>query len=420
MLEWLIIGGGIHGTYLSNLLVHEVGVPPEDVRVLDPHPAPLALWQRHAAACGMTYLRSPSTHNLDLPVLSLYRFAMSTSDGRPDFIPRYNRPSLELFARHCRFTIEARGLDALRLSGRARVLHRQGGGLSVETEAERLSARRVLLAIGLTEQPRWPRWARRLQDRGAPVDHVFAEGFQRSAGDSTRRTIVVGGGLSAVQTALALVKEGKGAVCVLCRHRLREIPFDFDPCWIGPKCMRGFLRISPEKRRPVIDNARLPGTVPAEVRAAFESGLADSRRLRFEKGGVDRASISSGEIHLHIDGGRTLPANRVILATGFDAGRPGGRFVDNAVKRLALPVARCGYPLVGDDLQWGAGLFVTGPLAELRVGPCARNISGARNAGRLLLGFLKPEPQAGQRKFATETEWCAVGSGAPDRRRGRS
>jgi len=182
-----------------------------------------------------------------------------------------------------------------------------------------------------------------------------------------------------------------GPVCVLSHHRLREVPFDFDPCWIGPKCMRGFLRIPPEKRRPVIDDARLPGTVPAEVRAAIESGLADSRRLRFERGRVDRASISSGEIHLHVDGGPTLSADRVILATGFDACRPGGRFVDDAVKRLKLPVAGCGYPLVGDDLQWGKGLFVTGPLAELRVGPCARNISGARNAGRLLLGFLKPD-----------------------------
>jgi len=52
-------------------------------------------------------------------------------------------------------------------------------------------------------------------------------------------------------------------------------------------------------------------------------------------------------------------------------------------------VGACGYPLVGDDLQWGANLFVTGPLAELRVGPCARNIVGARNAGRLLLAGLK-------------------------------
>ena len=390
MLEWLIIGGGIHGTYLSNLLVHEVGVPPEDVRVLDPHPAPLALWQRHAAACGMTYLRSPSTHNIDLPVLSLYRFAMSTPGGRPDFIPRYNRPSLDLFQRHCRSTIEARGLEALRISGRARVLYREGSGLSVETGAERLKARRVLLAIGLTEQPRWPRWARRLRDRGASIDHVFSSGFQRLSGDSMRRSIVVGGGLSAVQTALALSKEENKRVCVLSRHRLREVPFDFDPCWIGPKCMRGFLRIPLEKRRPVIDDARLPGTVPAEVRAAFESALAEGRRLRFEKGRVDRASISSGgEIHLHVEGGRILPADRVILATGFEAGRSGGRFVDNAVKRLKLPVAGCGYPLVGDDLQWGKGLFVSGPLAELRVGPCARNISGARNAGRLLLAYLK-------------------------------
>jgi hypothetical protein len=29
-------------------------------------------------------------------------------------------------------------------------------------------------------------------------------------------------------------------------------------------------------------------------------------------------------------------------------------------------------------LQWGPGLFVMGPLAELELGPTARNITGAR------------------------------------------
>ena len=389
MLEWLIIGGGIHGTYFSNLLVHEAGVQPSDIRVLDPHRRPLFLWNRHADACGMRHLRSPSTHNIDIPVLSLYRYAKrGTDDGGEDFIPLYNRPSVDLFRRHCRFVFDTRGLEKLRITGRARVLHREGKHLTVDTEAERIRARKVLLAIGLTEQPRWPGWAKRLAFSGAPVAHVFSPGFQRTVGPSSAQTIVIGGGLSALQTALALHSERSGPVTVLSRHRLREIPFDFDPCWIGPKCMRGFVRIPPENRPPIIDAARRPGTAPAEVMAEFRSALS-GRRLSFFLDRVVDAAFDKETVRLRTAGGNELPATRLVLATGFDDRRPGGRFIDRAVKDLSLPTAAAGYPLVGDDLAWDRGLFVTGPLAELRVGPCARNIVGARNAGRLLLAGLK-------------------------------
>lgn len=55
---------------------------------------------------------------------------------------------------------------------------------------------------------------------------------------------------------------------------------------------------------------------------------------------------------------------------------------------LSLPCAACGYPLVDRALRWHGSadgpspLFVTGPLAELEVGPVSRNIQGARLAAR--------------------------------------
>ena len=51
--------------------------------------------------------------------------------------------------------------------------------------------------------------------------------------------------------------------------------------------------------------------------------------------------------------------------------------------------AICGYPVVGEDLRWQERIFVTGPLAELQIGPCARNIIGARNVGRRLPALLQ-------------------------------
>ncbi len=75
-----------------------------------------------------------------------------------------------------------------------------------------------------------------------------------------------------------------------------------------------------------------------------------------------------------------VSAKQIIRCTGFEATRPGGGWLDDAIREMELPCAPCGYPLVGPDLQWSDGIYVTGPLAELELGPVARNIVGARNA----------------------------------------
>jgi hypothetical protein len=44
------------------------------------------------------------------------------------------------------------------------------------------------------------------------------------------------------------------------------------------------------------------------------------------------------------------------------------------------------YPIVDRALRWHPGIHVTGPLAELEIGPPARNILGARLSAERLLG----------------------------------
>jgi hypothetical protein len=74
----------------------------------------------------------------------------------------------------------------------------------------------------------------------------------------------------------------------------------------------------------------------------------------------------------------------VILATGFDHSRPGGEWLDRAIAQFALRCHECGYPIVDANLCWHPGLYVAGPLAELQLGPVARNIIGARHAASRL------------------------------------
>ena len=73
-LDWLIVGGGVHGTHLSHVLVNRAGVAPDRVRVLDPQEHPLETFWRVTGATGMRYLRSPGVH------LIVTRFG-----GQPDY-----------------------------------------------------------------------------------------------------------------------------------------------------------------------------------------------------------------------------------------------------------------------------------------------------------------------------------------------
>jgi hypothetical protein len=389
MLAWLIVGGGIHGTYLANLLTQQPDLSGEQVGILDPHDRLLAAWHRMTASCGMRYLRSPATHHIDVPILSLYRFA-KTPEGRPaaDFIPPYNRPSLDLFERHSARVIADRDLARRHIRGRARAIRPDGPHLVVESTAGPLRARRVLLAIGMGEQPYWPKWARDLRRAGAPVVHVFEPTFRRDAGSSAGPTVVVGGGITAVQTALALARRPGAAVTLLARRTLQESQFDFNPCWIGPKCLRRFYREDYPSRRAAIDNARLPGSLPGEVLEEFHRARTRTR-IGFHQAAIRGADFAGGVIRIRMDAG-SIEVGRIVLATGFRPERPGGRLVDALVEDLGLPCNPCGYPIVGADLQWGRNIHVTGPLADLQVGPCARNIVGARNAGRLLTAARPP------------------------------
>jgi hypothetical protein len=387
LMEWLIIGGGIHGAYLANLLMHRPDLTPEDVGVLDPHDTLLAAWNRMTTNCGMRFLRSPATHHIDLPILSIYRFA-KTPEGQSlaDFIPPYNRPSLPLFRAHSAGVIARNGIAPRHIQGRALTLRRDGRRFIVETTCGPLRTRRVLLAIGMSDQPCWPLWAQRLRREGAPITHVFEPAFHPDDAAANGPTLVIGGGITAAQAALSLAADPRADVALIARRALQESQFDFNPCWIGPKCLRQFYLEDYDTRRSTIDKARLPGSLPGEVLKEFEQAR-DNKQLGFRRAVIQDAVYENGTIRLRTDTG-PLRSQRIVLATGFRPERPGGRFVNRLIEDFGLPCNPCGYPIVGKDLQWGENIYVTGPLAELQIGPCARNIVGARNAGRLLMASL--------------------------------
>ncbi len=382
-LDWLIIGGGIHGVHIAARLIGEGRVASERLRILEPADRLLARWRTCTATTGMTHLRSPSVHHLDLDPWSLQRFAGAQTVPRSKlFTPPYDRPSLELFNAHSDRVVAAYALEDLHIRGRAAACEVHRDGVAVRTaDGVETDARSVVLAIGASEQPEWPEWAPRAHPR---IAHVYEPGFAGWPSPDLEVVAVVGGGISATQVALRLADEGH-QVHLITRHHLRRHQFDSDPGWLGPKFMAKFHRErNLDRRRAMILKARRRGSVPPDVRQALHKAVEQGRIARHVTE-IEEVVAGGDGLRLCLADAECLDVERMLLATGFAPERPGGAMVDELVASAGLPCARCGYPVVDSALRWHSRIHVSGPLAELELGPAARNIAGARHAADRLV-----------------------------------
>ncbi len=384
-MDWLIIGGGIHGVHLAARLLGEAGVAPERLGIVDPGDRLLARWRTSTATTGMSHLRSPSVHHLDLQPGSLERFAGKRKTRKPGlFAAPYARPALALFNAHCDRVVKTFGLADLHIQDRAMTCTVDCDGVGVEFASGReITARNLVLAIGASEQPEWPNWAPRDDRR---VQHIFEPGFDGWP-SSSQTVAVIGGGISAGHVALRLLDEGH-QVHLVSRHTLRQHQFDSDPGWLGPKFMSGFSRERDlDRRRALIADARHKGSVPPDVRGALRRAFK-CNQLRWHEGEVEGFDARRNGLELRLSTEAVLEVESVLLATGFSSGRPGGAMVDALIATASLPCASCGYPVIDSALRWHPRIHVSGPLAELELGPTSRNIAGARRAGDRLVDFV--------------------------------
>ena len=386
MLDWLVVGGGIHGTHVSHVLTQQLGVPRHRLRVVDPHPSPLYLWLKRTAAVGMQFLRSSMVHHLDVHPFSLKHFASSAPVAPwARFAYPYKRPSLSLFNAHCQRVVDAFALGALRLTATVERLRLKADGTYLaETSEGVLAARRVVLAIG-SDGLHLPAWAETEKGTGRIV-HAFEPSFHPDQLAPSERIVVVGGGITAAQVAMACSAQTETPVVLIQRHAPRIHQLDSDPGWMGPRHLLRFHGTACfQKRRAMIDTARYRGSMPPQVYRALRRALRTGR-VEMQQDTITSAhAMPNGVLRLRGASGATRTADRVVLATGFAAAPPGGSWLTTLADDLGLPCAPCGFPVVAPDLAWRPGLHVTGALAELEVGPVARNIVGARLAADRLL-----------------------------------
>jgi hypothetical protein len=145
--------------------------------------------------------------------------------------------------------------------------------------------------------------------------------------------------------------------------------------------MRAFeAETSMERRRQMIREARHRGSMPKDVYQDLRRAVRHGELYLQEANVKGAMPQADGRLLLSLTSGDTLETDNLLLATGFEQQRPGGRWLDDVIATYELPVAPCGYPVVSKALRWARGLYVMGPLAELELGPTARNIAGARKA----------------------------------------
>lgn len=390
MLEFVIVGGGIHGTYLSNVLVSELGWPADLVKVIDPYDCACGRWKEQTARTGMQFLRSPIVHHLGVSPWDLKNYKQANAGKSwASSLGRKERPSLAMFNRHVDDLCEKRGLSKLRVQAEATAIFRTAAGLRVRTTAGDFETKSVILATSSNDKLMMPVWAAEI----APVaKHIFQRDFTLDAIRPGERQVIVGAGITAAQVSLYAASVSPGRVRLIVRRPLKIAEFDSDPCWMGPKCLSLFAEEpSYIKRRELIKSARNKGTVTPEVYQAIRRA---ERRGELEVVVAEVASARatwSGQVTLLDAYNNHLAlASSVILATGFMPGRPEGQLLDQLIAEFNLPVAPDGFPIVEKNLHWKDGIYVTGALAELEVGPPARNILGARLAADRLRESLHP------------------------------
>jgi hypothetical protein len=378
----------------------------------------------------MRYLRSPSSHNLDLDFRALREFARGreadpTAGGAaPLFIPPYARPTLELFNAHAHAVIEEAALATRRKRARLLEVEARTDGVRIKTDIGEDDADFLILAVGRTEMPFHPPWTRgpagrrdggaslpiTTTDSEARVVHVFDRDFDPEELDHAAAPVVIGGGITAGQVACLAARRSGRRVVLLTRGPLRVGQFDSAPCFIGPRCMQAFLaERTPAARRRYIEEARYPGTMPWDV----EQNLRAEERVDIvekEVAGIEPAGSGNGGgmLRVHLRGEiHSVESDLVVLATGFKKQLPLSGIITDLARRHGLPTGPIGAPVPDRFLRWHPRVLVAGVLGELEIGPAAPNIIGAHLAARRLVPFFRGEGARGPGE-ARDIAWTAL------------
>ena len=334
----------------------------------------------------MQYLRSPSVHHIDVHPFSLQQFG-KISEDQNQFYGKYKRPTLLMFNDHSdKVTSEANRKKSWH-RGLVENVVKINDFWEVITEiGEIIRSKNVVIAISVNDQLLIPNWVEKLASHNPKrVHHIFDDKLPELT-EIKAPIAIIGGGITAAHLAIKMSREYPGEVTLIKRHPFRIHDFDSDPGWLGSKRQRPYRKVRDyDIRREKIKEARLKGSVPRDVLHKVKRVEAE-QKLHIVDGEVNSYEMKPDYLTLNVNS-ISLKVRNVVLATGFLPTRP-GKWIERLIEEENLSCAHCGYPIVDKNLQWCPHLYVMGPLAELEMGPIARNISGARQAAERIVASL--------------------------------
>lgn len=383
-IDLLIIGGGIHGMYLFHLFKQQKRADLR-IKIADPHPAPMHNWKHCTENTGMKFLRSAGVHHIDIDPMALLRFSeqhpVSSSNA---FIPPTNRPSLELFNTHSSQLISGYNMDEYWIQTQINDIEILEDGAHIYSNDGDFRAKHVLLAIGNGGQLTTPIWAEKLKAQSFPIHHIYSPEYSHSFYSEGLHTVIVGNGMGAVQAFIKIAESHSGKITLITNSDIKISQYDIEPGWMGSKYLKAFHKTkSLKKRRSMISSARKRGTITPDIHLQLKRILSLDHTSHIV-GSVKSVDLfGSDNAIIELENGNLVFTDQILLGTGF---KPviHSELIQKLTSKPELRCSECGYPIVNSMLQWHPHICVSGELAELELGPAAKNIIGARHAGERL------------------------------------
>jgi cation diffusion facilitator CzcD-associated flavoprotein CzcO len=378
------VGAGLHSVTIACHLLEWGLIDPASVAFFDPSGAPLAEWTELTTRMGMITMRSPWMHHVHPEMMDLVDWARRR--GCDALGPGYPTPPVLLFNRYCQekarpFYNRTWAESVVRIEpayGQYR-LHLASGTV--------VQAERVVYAPGMKGMERIPAPASTLRSTHPALVPLAAEVDVQQPGWSGQRVLIVGAGLTGGTLALRLAERG-AHVTLIQRGQIRRRKYDVDEAWMKNRGkIRRFQRLTdPHERLRVLQGARRGSVTPAILQSL--QALASEGRVDLcpecELKTLTLGPTGRLQVRLTLAGEeRVASYDRVILAIGYDLDLGRHQPLQEALALAGRPLVG-GRPLLGDGLQLLPGLHLSGWAAELKIGPQARNIIGARIAARIL------------------------------------
>ena len=398
----IIIGAGIQGITLYINLPKKIQ---ERTLIIDKNAEPLHNFYHQAHNVGMTYLRSPISHCLKEPLASLLLYSHKHKISKNHFHGRYLTPSLVLLQQYLYHLLETTSITTRFLQTTVQKLTYTKNGLwNLETRKGTISTKNCILALGMgtvtlpnniqIESENYVYNKKELETlliKKHVLHYQYTDPIQNT--DITR-IAVIGGGMSGTHTALKYSKQyktEKSTVTLISGKHNSVHFFDSNPGYIGPKYRTSFLQESNyHKRKAIIIKARNPGSINPYLNEKLNKAI-QLKQIEHIKEYVVHIRIKNVQritYIIQLSDNTQKEYDDITFATGFTKNEvPHKTLLQNITTQYACKTDENMWPIPQKNLMWYPGLYLMGGLAELEIGPTARNIIGAHLACRTFKHF---------------------------------